>query len=259
MRFNPDEVLVPVDLLGNEGEWYEDEKENGDSEGEKTNGDTGNNVTKAAEPPANGEAEELNVPGPAAPPTTPPAPIPRRLPDGLDAPEPNTGRGFRARPPPGHYARMQSAADFANFANLAYDEPDDLICALVIDTGFEEDKYVPDEYALAAEPGDEPTWCNAINGPDHKEWLAARDRKMKMIEDMKTYELVFAPPGANIIDTHNICKKKCDETGTVTQYKVWFVAGGHQQIYGVDYTETWAPMASIATHRANLAYATQHN
>jgi hypothetical protein len=37
-----------------------------------------------------------------------PAMTPTRLPDGLDPPEPNTGRGFRKRRPEGEYAKINS-------------------------------------------------------------------------------------------------------------------------------------------------------
>lgn len=79
-----------MNLLGNKGEWHEVKA---GSEGEE-NKDITNPVHSE---PSDVEVQKPlmeDIPEVTVTPDTPPAPIPQRLPDGLDPPELNTGRGF---------------------------------------------------------------------------------------------------------------------------------------------------------------------
>ena len=251
VRFNPDEVLIPDDRLGNEGEWpnYND------------NGVPNPTIPApiaqplvAQPPPANIEPEHIAPRPPEQPVEVIPQP---RLPNNLDPPEPNTGRGFRTRPNPGHYARLNqgNAAESASFAELIDDvDHNPLFCAMATYPEDDDDE----NFALATAPGDEPSWQDAIRGPDREKWLAARDVEVNMLDSLNTFDVVPKPPGVNIVPTHYVCKKKRDAQGDIDKFKVRFVAGGHMQIYGVDYQETFAPVTKIASHRINLAYAAQH-
>src|ERR1700677_5047948 len=78
------------------------------------------------------------------------------------------------------------------------------------------------EFTLASEPGDEPSWHEAITGPDRKEWLAARDVEVKMLDSLNTFNVVHKPAGANLVNTHYVCKKKCDTQGEIDKFKVRF-------------------------------------
>src|SRR5882762_11120526 len=119
--------------------------------------------------------------------------------------------------------------------NAAIKLPDDddhaLFCAVA---NLPEDEDEP-EFALASEPGDEPSWNEALTGPDREKWLAARDVEIKMLDSLNTFDVVYKPAGANLVNTHFVCKKKRDTQGDIDKFKVRFVAGGHMQIYGVDY------------------------
>jgi hypothetical protein len=78
-----------------------------------------------------------------------------------------------------------------------------------------------------------------------------------MLNSLNTFDVVNKPPNANIVPTHYVCKKKCNAQGEIDKYKVRFVAGGHKQIYGVNYEEIFAPVAKVMSHRINLAYVAQ--
>ncbi|CAM8904873.1 unnamed protein product [Rhodiola kirilowii] len=63
------------------------------------------------------------------------------------------------------------------------------------------------------------------------------------------WDLVPKPDGVNVIDTKWIFKNKSDATGNITRNKARLVAQGYTQIEGIDFDETFAPVARLeATH-----------
>jgi len=59
----------------------------------------------------------------------------------------------------------------------------------------------------------------------------------------------------NIIDTKWIFKNKIDEHGTVVRNKARLVAQGYTQIEGVDFDETYAPVARLESIRILIPIA----
>ena len=56
-----------------------------------------------------------------------------------------------------------------------------------------------------------------------------------------------------------VFKKKTDADGNVTIYKARLVAKGFQQVQGVDYDETFSPVAMLKSVRIMLAIAAFYN
>ena len=54
-------------------------------------------------------------------------------------------------------------------------------------------------------------------------------------------------------------RTKQDESGIVVRNKAILVAQGFSQVEGIDYGETYAPVACLESIRILLAYATHHN
>jgi len=67
--------------------------------------------------------------------------------------------------------------------------------------------------------------------------------------------MVEWPAAANIIDSHWVLHIKKNAPGKVEKYKAHLVAKGFTQIYGVDFYETYAPVARLASFRLLLAIA----
>ena len=63
----------------------------------------------------------------------------------------------------------------------------------------------------------------------------------------------------NIIGTKWIFKNKQDANGIVVRNKARLVAQGFTQVEGIDYGETYAPVARLESIRILLAYASHHN
>ena len=73
--------------------------------------------------------------------------------------------------------------------------------------------------------------------------------------DNKVWTLVEIPEGRKAIKNKWIFKKKTDADGNVTVYKARLVAKGFWQIQGVDYDETFSPVAMLKSIRILLAIA----
>ena len=59
------------------------------------------------------------------------------------------------------------------------------------------------------------------------------------------WELVLRPKGVNVIGTKWIFKNKSYEHGIVIRNKSRLVAQGYTQVEGIDFDETFAPVARI--------------
>ena len=74
------------------------------------------------------------------------------------------------------------------------------------------------------------------------------------------WELVPRPTEEhNVIGTKWIFKNKQDANGVVVRNKARLVAQGYSQVEGIDYGETFAPIACLESIRLLIAYASHHN
>jgi hypothetical protein len=116
------------------------------------------------------------------------------------------------------------------------------------------------EQALAAEIADmealEPrTLAEAKRRPDWPLWEKAIEEELSTLKAAGTWRMEEAPPGANIIGSKWVFKAKKDAAGNIARYKARLVAQGFSQIGGVDYDNTYAPVARLASSRAIIALA----
>jgi hypothetical protein len=66
-------------------------------------------------------------------------------------------------------------------------------------------------------------------------------------------------PKQNVIGSKWVFRNKQDEHGVVTRNKARLVAQGFTQVEGLDFGETYAPVARLESIRILIAYATNHN
>ena len=66
-------------------------------------------------------------------------------------------------------------------------------------------------------------------------------------------------PKQNVIGIKWVFRNKQDENGKVTRNKARLVAQGYTQIEGLDFGETYAPIARLESIRILLSYATHHD
>ena len=73
------------------------------------------------------------------------------------------------------------------------------------------------------------------------------------------WELIPRPKGVNVIGTKWIFKNKSNEHGIFIINKLRLVARGYTQVEGIDFNETFAPVARLESIRILLAIASHLN
>ncbi|GJT90671.1 retrovirus-related pol polyprotein from transposon TNT 1-94 [Tanacetum coccineum] len=86
-------------------------------------------------------------------------------------------------------------------------------------------------------------------------WIIAMQEELNQFERNKVWTLVLIPNGKTIIGTKWIYSNKMDEYGIVIKNKARLVSQGFRQDEGIDYDETFAPVARLEAIRIFLAYA----
>lgn len=88
-----------------------------------------------------------------------------------------------------------------------------------------------------------------------EKWKKAMNEEMEALQKNETWELVKLPPGKKLVGCRWIYTLKLDSNGNIDRYKARLVAKGYTQKYGIDYGDTFAPVAKINTIRILISIA----
>ena len=86
-------------------------------------------------------------------------------------------------------------------------------------------------------------------------WVNAMHEELENFERNQVWVLVEHPPDCHPIGTKWVFKNKQGEDGMVVRNKARLVAQGYSQQEGIDYEETFAPVARLEAIRIFLAFA----
>ena len=89
----------------------------------------------------------------------------------------------------------------------------------------------------------------------YPKWKAAVDEEVRALEKNGTWEITDLPRGKKPVGCKWIFTVKYKADGNVDRYKARLVAKGFTQSYGIDYQETFAPVAKLNTVRVLLSLA----
>ncbi|GJX25426.1 retrotransposon protein, putative, ty1-copia subclass [Tanacetum coccineum] len=115
--------------------------------------------------------------------------------------------------------------------------------------------HVDAEEHVLGDLGKPANYKAALLDPESDKLLNAKNVKMQSMKDNKVWELVDLPPDGKTVGHKWLFKKKTDMDGAVHTYKARLVAKGFTQTLGIDYEETFSPVADIRAIRILIAIA----
>nr|GEZ68879.1 hypothetical protein [Tanacetum cinerariifolium] len=90
-------------------------------------------------------------------------------------------------------------------------------------------------------------------------WIKAMQEELNEFERLKVWELVQRPDKVMVITLKWIYKVKLNELGGILKNKACLVARGYRQEEGIDFKESFSPVARLEAIRIFLAYAAHKN
>ena len=105
---------------------------------------------------------------------------------------------------------------------------------------------------------DNPSWTMAMQGEYQQEYYAAMETEIRTLDDdMDCWDYVERQPGMKVLPSTWAFKCKRYPDGRVKKFKARFVVRGDCQTEGVDFFETWAPVAQWTTVRTMMVLASK--
>ncbi|XP_049934544.1 retrovirus-related Pol polyprotein from transposon RE1 isoform X1 [Nymphaea colorata] len=100
---------------------------------------------------------------------------------------------------------------------------------------------------------------NPMDALSDPKWAAAMQEEMDALQSRGTWTLVTPSVDAAIVGCRWVFTIKYRADGSIDRYKARLVAKGYTQTYGVDYYDTFSPVARHASLRILLAVAVSKN
>lgn len=121
-------------------------------------------------------------------------------------------------------------------------------------------RYSDSDYANLTSVDCEPqTYKQALDDSHSQEWLKAMQSEHNSLQKHGTWTVVNRPVNRKVIKCKWVYKVKRDTNGNIVKYKARLVAKGFTQVHGVDYGETFSPVARLSSIRLLLAFAAKLN
>lgn len=120
-------------------------------------------------------------------------------------------------------------------------------------TDDEDDDVAP--MHLASEP---QCFEEAVEDDEAARWMNAMQQEINALNKNETWELTDLPSGQKVLPCRWVYTRKRISNQSIPTYKARLVAKGFKQSYGVQYFETYAPVAGITSIRLLLSIAVRN-
>ncbi|KAJ9545205.1 hypothetical protein OSB04_024912 [Centaurea solstitialis] len=106
----------------------------------------------------------------------------------------------------------------------------------------------------------EPTsYGEVVSGSESEQWQEAMKAEMQSMYNNQVWELTDLPQHCRAVGRKWVFKKKTDMDGNVHNFKARLVAKGFTQTHGIDYDETFSPVAMLKSIRILMAISAYFN
>ena len=116
-------------------------------------------------------------------------------------------------------------------------------------------KVSPDCHAFLSAIQEIPIPRNAQEALKNQRWKEAMDEEMRAFLKNHTWDIVLLPEGKKPVGCRWVYTLKCKADGSLERYKARLVAQGYTQTHGIDYQDTFAPVAKMNTIRIIISLA----
>ena len=101
------------------------------------------------------------------------------------------------------------------------------------------------------------THKQALKSPQWIHWQKAEQDELNSLRKKEVFEESTLPSHSKALGTKWVYRVKYDTQGAIKQYKARLVARGYEQIYGIDFDETFSPVSRLTSLRLLFALSAQ--
>lgn len=98
-----------------------------------------------------------------------------------------------------------------------------------------------------------PKFNNAITGTNSEQWKVAIQEELDAHQENQTWKIVDRPSSGTTLTARWVFVIKRRADGSIDRFEARLVARGFEQIYGIYFLDTFAPVARIETVRIVLS------
>lgn len=105
----------------------------------------------------------------------------------------------------------------------------------------------------------EVPWKQAMDGPQADEWKDALETEIRSLLEHETFEIADRPSDRTVIGCRTVLRNKYSADGEIERRKARIVAQGFSQRPGIDFHDTFAPVARLGSLRLLIGLAIRHD